>query len=72
MKRRCLTKRQIRIPKPNLNHKPGNRLESPFLGSEGPESKEQPGETDGRDTHKKYKFCCHSTESAMCIGIVSK
>ena len=72
MEGRCLTKRQVRIPKPNLYHEPSDGLESPFLGSEGPKSKEQPRETDGRNTHKKYEFSCHSTESATYIGVVSK
>ncbi len=65
MERRRLTKRQVRIPKPNLYHKPSDGPDSPSLGSESPESKEQPGETDGRNAHKKYEFGCHSTESAV-------
>ena len=72
MEGRRLTKRQVRISKPNLYHEPSDRLESPFLGSEGPKSKEQPRETDGRNAHKKYEFDCHSTESATCIGVVGK
>jgi hypothetical protein len=72
MERRRLTKRQVRTTKPNLYHEPSDRLESPFLGSEGPKSKEQPRETDGRNAHKKYEFSCHSTESATCIGVVGK
>jgi hypothetical protein len=70
MKRRRLTKRQVRIPKPNLYHKPSNSLERPSLRSESPESKEQPGKTDGRNAHKKHEFGCHSTESATSVGIV--
>ena len=72
MEGRCLTKRQIRIPKPNLYHEPSDGLDSPFLGSESPKSKEQPRETDGRNAHKKYEFSCHSTESATYIGVVGK
>jgi hypothetical protein len=61
---RRLTKRQVRIPKPNLYHEPSDGLDSPFLGGESPKSKEQPRETDGRNADKKYEFSCHSTESA--------
>jgi hypothetical protein len=70
MERRRLAKRQVRIPKPNLYHKPSDRFDRPSLGSEGPESEEQPGKTDGRNAYKKHEFGCHSTESATSVGIV--
>ena len=72
MEGRRLTERQVCIPKPNLYHEPSDGLDSPFLGSESPKSKEQPRETDGCNAHKKYEFSCHSTESAICIGVIGK
>ena len=72
MEGRRLTKRQVRIPKPNLYHEPSDGLESPSLRGESPKCKEQPRETDGRNAHKKYELSCHSTESATCIGVIGK
>ena len=63
MEGRRLTKRQARVPKPNLYHEPGDGLDSPSLGSESPKSKEQPRETNGRNAHKKYEFSRHCTKS---------
>jgi hypothetical protein len=69
MERGCLAERQERISKPNLHHEPGDRLEGPFLRSrsEGPESKEHPGETDGRNANEKDKFGCHRLERATNV-----
>jgi hypothetical protein len=69
MERGCLAERQVRISEPNLHHEPSDRLKGPFLRSrsEGPESKEHPGETDGRNANEKDKFGCHRTERATSI-----
>lgn len=70
MERRRLTKRQGRISKPNLQHKPSDRLEGPFLRSERPECKEQPRETHGCDAHEKYELGCHRTKRPTSSDIV--
>lgn len=69
MERGRLAERQERISKPKLHHEPSDRLKSPFFRSrsEGPESKEHPGETDGRNANEKDKFSCHRTECATSI-----
>jgi len=71
MERGRLAERQERISKPKLHHEPSDRLKGPFFQSrsEGPESKEHPGETDGRNANEKDKFGSHRTEGATSITV---